>query len=244
VEIAWTVIPIPIVFVLSMATARITAALQDHRIPKDALNVTVIGHQWWWEFRYPDLNIVTANELHVPLSSIAQPRISLLTLQSADVAHGFWVPQLAGKTDVIPNRTNTIWIDPKEPGVYRGSCSEYCGTQHARMEVRVVVDAPEEFQKWVAHQQERATAPASFLSSTCIACHAVAGTRALGTLGPNLTHLMSRQTLAATEVPNNAATLRDWIRDLQKLKPGNKMPTVKLSDTQLDEVVAYLTTLQ
>jgi cytochrome c oxidase subunit 2 len=145
VEIAWTVIPILIVFVLAMSTARITSAIQDQRIPKDAVNVTVIGHQWWWEFRYTDLKFATANELHVPLSTMAQPKLTLLTLNSADVAHGFWVPQLAGKTDVIPNRTNKMWIDPKELGTYLGNCSEYCGTQHAKMELRVVVETPEDF---------------------------------------------------------------------------------------------------
>jgi cytochrome c oxidase subunit 2 len=249
VEIAWTVIPILIVFVLTMSTARITSAIQDQRIPKDAVNVTVIGHQWWWEFRYSDLKIVTANELHVPLSTMAQPKLTSLTLKSADVAHGFWVPQLAGKTDVIPNRTNRMWIDPKELGIYLGNCSEYCGTQHAKMELRVVVETPEDFQKWVAQQKERAPAPESadnqkaFLSSSCIACHTVSGTRALGKTGPDLTHLMSRETIAATEVPMSASALRDWIKDPQRLKPGNKMPTIPLSDTQLDQMVAYLTTL-
>jgi len=249
VEIAWTVVPILIVFVLAMSTARITSAVQDQRIPKDAVNVTVIGHQWWWEFRYPDLKIVTANELHVPLSTASQRKLTYLTLLSADVAHGFWVPQLAGKTDVIPNRTNRMWIDPKESGVYLGNCSEYCGTQHAKMELRVVVDTPEDFEKWVAQQQQRAPAAESsdnqraFLRSACIACHTVTGTPALGRLGPDLTHMMSRETIAATEVPMNANTLRDWIKDPQRLKPGNKMPTIKLSDAQLDQMVAYLTTL-
>ena len=248
VEIAWTVIPILIVFVLTMATARITSAVQDRPMPQDAVNVTVIGHQWWWEFRYTDLKIVTANELHVPLSTMAQPKLTSLTLQSADVAHGFWVPQLAGKTDVIPNRTNHMWIDPQELGTYLGNCSQYCGTQHAKMQLRVVVETPEDFEKWVAQQQapapESAENQGAFLSSACIACHTVTGTRASGKLGPDLTHLMSRETIAATEVPMNGATLRDWIRDPQRLKPGNKMPTVKLSDPQLDQMVAYLTTLK
>ena len=249
VEIAWTVVPILIVFVLAVATSRITSAVQDQRMPKDAVDVTVIGHQWWWEFRYPDLKIVTANELHVPLSTASQRRVTSLTLKSADVAHGFWVPQLAGKTDVIPNRTNKMWIDPKEAGVYLGNCSEYCGTQHAKMELRVVVDTPEDFDKWVAAQQTRAAAPPAaedqraFLRSACIACHTVTGTPALGRTGPDLTHLMSRQTIAATEVPLNANTLRDWIKDPQRLKPGNSMPTMKLSDAQLNQMVAYLTTL-
>jgi len=218
-------------------------------MPKDALNITVVGHQWWWEFRYPDLNIVTANEFHVPLSTVALHKLTHLTLLSADVAHGFWIPQLSGKTDVIPNRTNTMWIDPKEAGVYLGNCSEYCGTQHARMELRVVVDTPEDFQKWVELQKAHA-APASpqnqraFLTGTCFACHTVNGTPARGKLGPDLTHLMSRQTIVAAEVPNNAANLREWIKDPQKMKPGNKMPTVKLNDAQVDQIAQYLTTLR
>jgi len=253
VEIAWTVIPILIVFVLSMSTARVTAAVQNHTIPKDALYVTVIGHQWWWEFQYPDYKITTANELHVPLSTMAQPKLTSLTLKSADVSHGFWVPQLAGKTDVIPNRTNTMWMDPEETGIYLGNCSEYCGTQHAKMEVRVIVDTPEDFDKWVKQQQALAagsdtTQPDAnrdaFLASPCIVCHAVNGTSAMGTIGPDLTHLMSRQTLLAAETPNNAANLRDWIKDPQRLKPGNKMPTAQLTDTQLDQIVTYLTTLK
>lgn len=216
-------------------------------MPKDALNVTVIGHQWWWEFRYPDQKIVTANELHVPLSTASNPRLTSLTLKSADVAHGFWIPQLAGKTDVIPNRTNMMWIDPKEAGVYLGNCSEYCGTQHAKMELRVIVDTPAEFEQWVAQQQAPASASADnqrlFIRSGCIACHTVKGTSALGRTGPDLTHLMSRQTLIGSEVPNTAANLRDWVRDPQHLKPGDNMPAMKLSDAQLDQVVAYLTTL-
>ena len=160
------------------------------------------------------------------------------------------MPQLAGKTDVIPNRTNTMWIDPQETGTYLGNCSEYCGTQHAKMEVRVVVDTPEDFQKWVKAQQADAASTGSdanrdaFQASPCIVCHTVNGVLSMGTVGPDLTHLMSRQTLIAAETPNTAANLRDWIKDPQHLKPGNKMPTAQLTDMQLDQIVAYLTTLQ
>ena len=182
IEIAWTIIPILIVFVLSMATARITSAVQDHAIPKDALQVTVIGHQWWWEFRYSDpaMNFVTANELHVPVSTAQKPAYTLLTLKSADVVHSFWVPQLAGKTDLIPNRVNTMWIDPKETGIYLGNCAAYCGTQHAFMLLRVVVETPEDFARWIEQQKQPAAAPedpvakadqTAFLTSACIACH-------------------------------------------------------------------------
>jgi cytochrome c oxidase subunit 2 len=143
-----------------------------------------------------------------------------------------------------------MWIDPQETGTYLGNCSEYCGTQHAKMEVRVVVDTPEDFQKWVKQQQAQTAAAAAdvnqqaFLGTPCIVCHTVNETSAMGTVGPDLTHLMSRATLIAAEIPNNAANLRDWIKDPQHMKPGNKMPTVPMTDAQLDQVVAYLVTLK
>ena len=254
IEIAWTVIPILIVVVLTMATARITTAIQNRAIPRDALKVTVIGHQYWWEFRYPDLGIVTANELHVPVSAPGQQRVTDLTLESADVVHSFWVPQLSGKTDLIPNRTNHMWIDPRESGIYLGNCAAYCGTQHANMQLRVVVDSVEEFDRWVAQQKQPAAEPAGdanvaagrdvFMSKLCFACHTVAGTAAAGTVGPNLTHLMSRATLAARDTPLTAASLRAWVKDPHQLKPGNKMPGSDLTDSQLDQIAAYLATLK
>ena len=242
IEIAWTVIPILIVFVLVMSTARVTSAIQDHRAPPDALRVTVIGHQWWWEFRYPELNVVTANELHVPVS-----KVTLLRLESADVAHSFWVPQLSGKTDLIPNRINNMWIDPREPGIYLGNCAEYCGTQHANMLLRVVAESPEDFAKWIAQQKLRAANSAQaeiFLSLSCINCHTVSGTAAAGKFGPDLTHLMSRKTLASGAIPNDPEHLRKWIKDPQEIKPGNMMPDMQLSEKELDQVVAYLSSLQ
>jgi cytochrome c oxidase subunit 2 len=251
IEIAWTVIPMLIVFVLTMATARVIAALQDKSQPANALEVTVIGHQWWWEFRYSGLNIVTANELHIPVSPPGKERAAFLTLESADVAHSFWVPQLAGKTDVIPNRANHMWLDPRETGIYYGNCAEYCGTQHANMLIRVVVDSAEDFDKWVAQQKQPAAADAqtsqardSFLGMACINCHTVTGTPANGTFGPDLTHLMSRGTLASGMIPNTPQTLRAWVSDPQALKPGNLMPKMQLNDKELDQVVAYLSTLR
>src|SRR5712671_2752516 len=141
IELAWTVIPVLIVLVLFMATARVIHAIQDARMPEGAIEVTVIGHQFWWEFRYPTLGIVTANELHVPVSSPAHPAPTFLKLLSADTDHSFWVPQLAGKTDLIPNRVNDTWIEPRQTGVYLGQCAQYCGTQHAKMLLRVSVDS-------------------------------------------------------------------------------------------------------
>ena len=156
IELAWTVIPILIVFVLSLVTARTIAEVQNAVPPPTALNVTVVGHQWWWEIRYPAQGFVTANELHVPVSDTAHRSPTFLKLESADVAHSFWVPQLAGKMDVIPNHDNSMWIEPTTPGTYLGNCAEYCGTQHARMLIRVIVHPPGEFEKWVASQQSNA----------------------------------------------------------------------------------------
>jgi cytochrome c oxidase subunit II len=250
IEVAWTVIPILIVFVLTMATARVVIATQDNAAPKDALQVTVVGHQWWWELRYPDLGIVTANELHVPLSTPDKPAFTYLTLQSADVAHSFWVPQLAGKTDLIPNRTNTMWIDPRQTGTFLGNCAEYCGMQHANMLLRVVVEQPAEFQLWTAEQKADAEGGsfmedrAVFLSLSCVSCHTVSGTPAKGTFGPDLSHLMSRSTLASGMIPNTVENLRAWIRDPQAIKPGNLMPNMQLNPHELNAVVTYLTSLK
>lgn len=251
IEIAWTVIPILIVFVFTMATARVVVAIQNKPAPKDALQITVVGHQWWWEFRYPDLGIVTANEVHVPVSTAAKPAMTFLKLQSADVAHSFWVPQLSGKTDLIPNRTNSMWIDPHQEGTFLGNCAEYCGTQHANMLLRVVVQSPADFEKWAAAQKLGATrdsrigaARATFLSLSCVNCHTVSGTSAAGTFGPDLSHLMSRDTLGSGVVPNTPDNLRAWVKDPQAIKPGNLMPNMQLTDRELNEVVAYLSTLK
>lgn len=247
IELAWTVIPILIVVVLTIATARITSAVQDHAIPKDALHVTVIGHQYWWEFQYPDLGIVTANELHVPVNSKDKPRTTSLTLKTADVTHSFWVPELAGKTDLLPAQTNSMWFDPRQPGVYLGNCAEYCGTQHAKMQLRVVVDTAEDFEHWVAHQQEPAATEASavpFLTSACIACHTVQGTAARGKLGPDLTHLMSRPQLAAYDLPNTPQNLRAWIENPEVFKSSSRMPAAHLPGQKLDGIAAYLSTLK
>jgi len=248
VEIAWTVLPVLIVFVLTMATARVTSAIQDREPTSSSLKVTAIGHQWWWEFRCPDLKITTANELHVPVSSAEHYRATFLTLDSADVVHSFWVPQLSGKTDVVPGRHNKMWIDPQEPGTYFGNCAEYCGAQHAHMLIRVVVDTPEDFDKWVAAQRKNALMTNSageqnFLGQQCVECHTVRGVPASGDSGPDLTHLMSRGTFAAGTLPTTPENLRRWLKDPQEVKSGNYMPNLELSDKDLDQLVGYLTTL-
>jgi cytochrome c oxidase subunit 2 len=251
IELAWTVIPVLIVLVLSMATARAVVEVQNRQMPADALQVTVIGHQWWWEYRYPSLGIVTANELHVPLSTTAKPTHTLLKLESADVAHSFWVPQLAGKTDLIPGVANTMWIDPRQTGTFLGNCAEYCGTQHANMLLRVIVESPEDFAKWAAAQKQQAVsdpaliaARATFFSLACINCHAVSGTIARGTAGPDLSHLMSRGTIGSGMIPNTVENLRAWVQDPQKVKRGNLMPNMQLNARELDAVATYLASLK
>jgi cytochrome c oxidase subunit 2 len=253
IEVAWTVIPILIVFTLIGVTARVVADVQDQSEPPGTIHATVVGHQWWWEFHYPDYGIVTANELHLPVTTGPGEHPSFLKLKSRDVIHSFWIPQLSGKTDVIPNHDNVMWMDPRQPGVYLGNCAEYCGTQHANMLLRVVVQLPADFRDWLAEQKRKAVRPSdpkikeaqkTFNTLSCIACHTVRGTVALGIVGPDLTHLMSRQTLGAGVVENTPANLRAWVDNPQAIKPGCNMPSMKLSDQQLDQVVAYLETLK
>ena len=250
IEAAWTVIPILIVFVLIGVSARVIASVQNASPPPSTLKVTLIGHQWWWEVVYPDYGIVTANEIHVPATSNGKLP-TYLRLQSMDVAHSFWVPQLSGKMDLIPNRINYMWIDPREPGIYVGNCAEYCGTQHANMFIRVIAQAPNDFHRWTAEQQKPASAvpelsdaKAVFGSLACVNCHAVKGTSAIGRFGPDLTHLMSRQTLAAGVLANTAQSLRSWVDDPQHAKPGCFMPSMKLTEAQLDQVMSYLQSLK
>lgn len=250
VELAWTVIPILIVVVLFLTTARVIFAIQDAPKPKSALDVTVIGHQFWWEFRYPQLNIITANELHVPVSAVDHPSPTYLRLLSADVDHSFWVPQLAGKTDLIPNHPNQMWIAPNATGLYFGQCAQFCGVEHARMLIRVYVDSPETFAEWVRNQQRPAVQDPAvaagrqiFETEACVNCHAISGTAARGTAGPDLTHLMSRATIAAGAAANTPDNLHAWIKDPSTFKPGALMPAMQLTDQQIDQVVAYLSTL-
>src|ERR1700730_800590 len=251
IELAWTVITILIVVVLFLATARVIHAIQDAPKPSTAVEVTVIGHQFWWEFRYPAFGIVTANELHIPVSDSAHPLPTFLKLLSADTDHSFWVPQLAGKTDLIPNRVNEMWMDPHRTGVYLGQCAQYCGAQHAKMLIQVSVDSPEAFEAWVltqkqgvANDQEEITGKHVFETTACVNCHAVSGTSAAGRFGPDLTHLMSRRTIASGAVNNTADNLRLWIKNPDAVKPGSLMPSMKLSDAYLDALVRYLVTLR
>src|SRR3989441_3366882 len=250
-ELAWTVIPVLIVVVLFLTTARVIHGVQDARQPPGAIEVTVVGHQFWWEYRYPQYGFVATNELHVPVSDPKQPTPTFLTLLSADTDHSLWVPRLAGKTDLIPNHPNSMWIDPHETGLYLGQCAQYCGTQHAKMLLRVYVDSREAFDRWIAAQRGPARVDDAvargrqvFETTACINCHSVTGTAAIGRFGPDLTHLMSRKTIAAGAAANTHDNLRLWIRKPDAIKPGSLMPAMELSDRELDAVTAYLETLR
>ena len=260
IEIAWTAAPTMIVFFLVLVTTRtlweVEAAPVTPREGDQSLFVTVIGHQWWWEYRYDSydgrkLGFITANELHIPTGDDGTARPVHLTLQSGDVCHSFWVPRLGGKVDLIPGRTNLLSFETTEPGLYLGQCAEYCGDQHANMLLRVVAEPAAEFQAWLANQAKDAVddptvaeGKATFLANSCVNCHRIAGTAAEGIAAPDLTHLMSRETLASGQVTNTLKNLRKWVHDPQSIKPGVLMPAFGLSEQDESEIVEYLRTLK
>jgi cytochrome c oxidase subunit 2 len=247
VVVGGAVIPAVILFVTFWWGTHTLAALAA-RDGAGAAQVEVIGHQWWWEIRYPGDGVVTANEMHIPVG-----RRVHLTVRSADVIHSFWVPQLGGKVDLIPGVVNHRWIEADSAGVYRGACAEYCGAEHARMEFLVVAQPQTDFAAWL--QRQRQPAPAAldslaaagqhvFLHSGCASCHTIRGTAASGAVGPDLTHVAGRRTLAAAMLPNTKGRLAGWIANPQRIKPGNLMPSVPLTGTELQDVVAYLEALR
>ena len=251
IELAWTVIPVLIVVVLFLTTARILFAIQDQKMPPTAMQAEVVGHQYWWEFRYPAYGFTTAGELHVPVSTEKSPTVTSLKLLSADVDHSFWVPALFGKIDSIPNKVNSMWFNPEKVGMFVGQCSQFCGVEHAKMLVRVYVQTPQDFAAWVKNQQHPAVQdPATaegrkvFAARACVNCHVIRGTDAQGKFGPDLTHLMSRDTIASGAANNTVDDLRLWIRDPDYIKPGCQMPSMHLSDDETNQIVAYLSTLK
>ncbi len=327
VELAWTVVPVVIVVVMFLTTARMIFTIQDHPKPPTALDVTVVGHQFWWEYRYPQYGVVVANELHVPMSTPGKPTPTFMKLLSADVWHSYWVPQLAGKVDNIPDHVNQMWIEPTVPGIYVGQCGQFCGAQHAKMLIRVHVDTPDEFRRWITQQQQpavevipgqeqarengpqqgrflnasyvqgangtaakpggtandkdnagtvakpgsrpldsnsgftpNAKAPGAgqpnsaaaevaagrqvFMTNACINCHAIRGTVANGRFGPDLTHFGGRDNLGSGILPNSVDNLRTWIRNPSDVKEGALMPPMQLSETQLEQVSVYLSSLK
>ena len=216
------------------------------------LRIEVTGHQWWWELRYDDplaSNVfTTANEIHVPVG-----RPVVLQLKSADVIHSFWVPNLAGKKDLIPGKSASVWLRADRAGEYRGQCAEFCGMQHAHMALKVIAESPEQFEAWRQAQRGASLPPATdsqkrgqqvFLSTTCVMCHAVQGTQANASVGPNLTHLASRSTIAAATLPNTRGHLAGWVVDAQSAKPGTVMPPNSLSSEDLQALLDYLQSLK
>jgi cytochrome c oxidase subunit 2 len=260
IEIAWTAAPALTAFVLALILTRTEFEIRrDPKFPPrgaKALHVTVIAHQWWWEYVYDrfddqDLGFITANELHVPVSERYVARPVYLTLESADVCHSFWVPRLGGKTDLIPGRINQMWFQTSERGLFLGQCAEYCGTQHANMLLRVRADSPAEFQAWLENQKRPAVnvleahaGRDAFLSQSCVNCHRVSGTSAQGTYGPDLSHLMSRETIAAGMTPNTLSELRKWLTDPQQTKEGCLMPRFGLNAREVELLADYLATLK
>jgi cytochrome c oxidase subunit II len=213
-----------------------------------AMTIDVIGHQWWWEVRYPGTDAVTANEIHIP----ADTRVNVVAT-TADVIHSFWVPALNRKIDMIPGRQNRILLYASRPGKYRGQCSQFCGLQHAHMSMWVFAQTPSAFRAWLAHMESPARAPTAaqastgrqlFMDSQCASCHRIAGTQAQGTVGPDLTHVASRTTLAAATIPNTPAELAAWISNPQAIKPGVRMPDLGLSRDEVSDLVAYLDSLK
>jgi cytochrome c oxidase subunit 2 len=247
VGLAISAVPLLVTLVWTMVTLAAVAGPPSN----PALVLDVTARQWWWDVQYngalPSDQFNTANEIHIPVG-----RPVLVRLHAGDVIHSFWVPKLSGKTDVIPGQTNQSWLQADREGRYLGQCSEYCGWQHAHMQFEVVAQTDVDFNGWLKAQREAATAPDNdaairglvVVQNRCALCHAVRGTSAGAVSGPDLTHLMSRRTLAAGTLPNTPGSLAGWIQDPQDLKPGSLMPNQYLSAQQLSDVVSYLETLK
>lgn len=247
-EVIWTVIPVLILIGIAVPTLTTIASAATVPSGGNILNVKVVGHQWWWEFDYPDQGVVTADEMHIPVGT----KISL-AVDSADVIHSFWVPKLAGKIQAIPNRANTMWLQADQTGEYYGQCFQLCGTSHANMRFRVFVQSKADFDKWVADQKVVPTKPTDaeaakgaqvFASGPCVGCHTIAGTAAKAKVGPDLTHFGSRTTIAGALLDNNPKNLAMWLHDPPAVKPGSLMPDYHLSDDQVNALVAYLDSLK
>jgi cytochrome c oxidase subunit II len=212
-----------------------------------AMTIDVIGHQWWWEVRYPGTDAVTANEIHIPVNT----RVNVVAT-TADVIHSFWVPQLARKIDEVPGRFNRVLLEADRPGVYRGQCAEFCGFQHAHMAMLVVAQPMSAFRAWLANTSTPVPPPRTaveragyqlFMTSQCASCHQLRGTSARGLIGPDLTHLATRYTLAADTIRNTPRNLENWIANPQAIKPGDRMPDLGLPRSEVNEIATYLESL-
>jgi len=249
---AATIVTVVVLLGLLVASVGTGKAISGLGTARNGLAVEVIGNQWWWYVRYLNDDasriVTTANEIHIPVG-----RPVMIRGTSHDVIHSFWVPNLNGKIDFIPSRVNAQWIEADYPGRFRGQCAEFCGIQHAHMALWVVAEPPDRFEAWMNHQLEPAAAPSDadsqqgqqvFLNHACIFCHTIAGTAALGSAGPDLTHFASRSTIAAGTLPNTKGNLAGWIADPQNIKPGNHMATVALDSADVQPLIDYLESLK
>ena len=245
-EVSWTIAFAVVLLIFAIPTIPVIFATQAEP-PATALRVDVGGRQWWWEFKYPDLKVVTANELHLPAGQTVA-----FNLHAPDVIHSFWMPQLGGKRDVVPGRVNRLTLAPDEPGEYPGQCAEYCGMSHANMRFRVIVHSKADFEKWVAAQQGPPVQPADplaqkgqelFAQSACVGCHTITGVSG-GVLGPNLTHFGSRQSMGANLMANTPENVAKWIENPGHMKPGVLMPDLGMRGEQPKALAAYLLSLK
>jgi cytochrome c oxidase subunit 2 len=252
-ELTWTIIPAVILGGLAIPT--ISGIVWLSKQPENPVQVRVIAHQWWWEFRYPNptnpgQEVITANEMHIPVG-----RKVYATVEASDVIHSFWVPNLFGKQDAVPNHENHIWFNARAPGVYSGQCAEYCGESHALMRFLVIAEPESDYNAWLANLAKPPVTPTTpsaqrgeqvFMGNACIGCHAIEGTNAQGRVAPNLTHFGSRSTLGANRLANNPEDVFRWISNVQDFKPGAKMPTWHgvLSDEDIRSIVDYLESLK
>jgi cytochrome c oxidase subunit 2 len=246
IEIAWTIAPAIVLTFIAVPTV-LTIFKTQAKAPEGSLQVRVIGHQWWWEFQYPELGIVTASELHVPVG-----RPIAVSLETADVIHAFWFPAMGGKRDVVPARVNHLWFTAESTGTYMGQCAELCGTSHANMKKLLIVQTPEAFDAWVESQKRLPVEPVPasleaqgkqvFLDAGCVACHTIEGV-APGVIGPNLNHIGSRRSLAGALFDNTPENMAKWIENPPARKPGAIMPALGLPPDQIAALVAYLQSL-
>ena len=246
-ELIYVIPPTLILAVIFAFTLRVMHT-SDPPAQASGDDIVVVGHQWWWEVRYPKLGIRTANEVHIPAGQNVQ-----FGFESADVIHDFWVPELGRKIDMIPGRHAKIWLAADHPGTYLGACAEFCGEEHAWMRIRVIADDPAAFAAWTRSEQQPGAASLAaaaqrgheyVMNMPCASCHTIAGTSARGVIGPDLTHLASRETLAAGRMQNTPAQLSSWLHDPDAFKPGSHMPNLRLTDDQRSDIVQYLETLK
>ncbi|MGH9357529.1 MAG: cytochrome c oxidase subunit II [Terriglobia bacterium] len=249
VEVAWTVVPLLVIIFIFVVSLQAMHRADPPPAPDDPPYLVITAHQWWWEAQYTQPRVITANEIHIP---VGKP--ILVRLLSADVIHDWWVPQLGRKMDAVPGHPNHFWMEADKPGTYLGRCAEYCGAEHAWMRIRVIAQPQAQFDQWERHQLEIPAKPTGEAAAkgedlfqktlTCASCHRIVGTPAKLSIGPDLTHVASRETLAAGRLTNTPSNLNKWLADPQAIKPGANMPNFQLTKEQVDDLTAYLETLK